>query len=172
MRFSESSYLHFALGSSHSSPLYLLQLYWRHDHENWLAHTYRIPFDSWLTLLQAFGYNTTENDEFVRIAEEAQLAMVRAARLGQYLVDFFPILKHVPEWMPGADFQRVAREGLELANELLEKPFNWATKQLAEGKAEASFFTSLMETKGTSSEDPVEELKMIRQATALMYAST
>lgn len=123
-------------------------------------------------MLPAFGYQPTENDEFVRIAEEAQLAMVSAARPGAYLVDFLSFLKYVPEWVPGADFKRVAREGWELAQELQEKPFAWAHKQLAEGKAERSFFTALIDAKGLATDDPVEEQKMIQKACAVMYAST
>jgi hypothetical protein len=97
--------------------------------------------------------------------------MVSAARPGAYLVDFLPILKSVPEWFPGATFKRVAREGYELAQELQEKPFAWAKKQLEEGKAKPSFFLSLMEQKGLASDDPVEEMTMMKKACAVMYAS-
>src|ERR1700761_7391876 len=91
----------------------------------------------------AFGYEVKENDEFVRIAEEAQLAMVSAARPGAYLVDFLPMLKYVPEWVPGAHFKKVAREGWELAQDLQNKPFAWALKQFQDGVAKPSFFRKL-----------------------------
>jgi len=32
--------------------------------------------------------------------------MGKAASPGAFLVDFIPILKHVPEWVPGASFQK------------------------------------------------------------------
>ncbi|SJK97106.1 uncharacterized protein ARMOST_00356 [Armillaria ostoyae] len=119
----------------------------------------------------AFGYQTVKNDEFVRIAEEAQLAMVSAARPGAYLVDFIPFLKYIPEWFPGAHFQRVAREGRDLAEDLQNKPYAWARKQFDEGKAKPSFFRSIMEAKGLCSDDPVEEEQLIKKASALMYAT-
>ncbi|KAJ7587011.1 cytochrome P450 [Mycena floridula] len=119
----------------------------------------------------AFGYQPGENDEFVRIAEEAQLAMVSAARPGAYLVDSLPFLKFVPEWFPGADFKRVAREGWELAQELQERPWAWAQERLAEGTAKPSFFTLLMESKGLVTDDPIEEQKLIQKACAVMYAT-
>lgn len=112
-----------------------------------------------------------ENDEFVRIAEEAQLAMVSAARPGAYLVDVLPFLKYVPEWFPGANFKKVAREGWELAQDLQNKPFAWAQQQLDEGKARPSFFKTLMESKGLASDDPEEEMRIIKKASAVMYAS-
>ncbi|KAK0213184.1 cytochrome P450 [Desarmillaria ectypa] len=115
-----------------------------------------------IIIIIAFGYQTVKNDEFVRIAEEAQFAMVSTARPGAYLVDFIPLLKYVPEWFPGAHFQHVAREGRELAEDLQNKPYAWARKY---------FFTSIMETKGLCSDDPVEEEQLIKKAFALMYAN-
>lgn len=120
----------------------------------------------------AFGYEPKENDEFVRIAEDAQLAMVSAARPGAYLVDILPILKYVPEWMPGAGFRRVARKGYELAQELQEKPWAWAEQQLAEGTARPSFFTALIAAKGSFlPKDLAEEEIMMKKACAVMYAT-
>ncbi len=98
--------------------------------------------------------------------------MVSAARPGQYLVDFIPILKYVPEWFPGAGFKRTAREGWELAQDLQNKPYAWAKEQLDQGKARPSFFTALMEAKGLATDDPEEEQRIIKKASAVMYAST
>ncbi|KAK0480275.1 cytochrome P450 [Armillaria novae-zelandiae] len=124
-----------------------------------------------IIMMIAFGYQTVENDEFVRIAEDAQLAMVSAARPGAYFVDFLPFLKYVPEWFPGAGFKRVAREGWELAQDLQNKPYAWAKREFEEGRARPSFFTALMDAKGLSSDNPVEEAKMIKKASAVMYAT-
>ncbi|KAJ6625069.1 cytochrome P450 [Mycena sp. CBHHK59/15] len=122
-------------------------------------------------MMIGLGYPITENDKFVRIAEAAQLAMVSAARPGAYLVDLIPILKYVPEWFPGASFQRVGREGRELSQELQTKPFAWAMKQFEDGNALPSFFKNLMENKEIASDDPAEALHIISCATAVMYAT-
>lgn len=37
---------------------------------------------------------------------------------GKFLVDVLPWLKYVPEWVPGASFQRLAREWKEVWREL------------------------------------------------------
>ncbi|KAJ7764633.1 cytochrome P450 [Mycena maculata] len=122
-------------------------------------------------MMIGLGYQITENDEFVRIAEAAQLAMVSAARPGAYLVDLLPILKYIPEWFPGASFQKVARQGRELSQELQNKPFTWAVKQFNEGNALPSFFKDLMENKEVASDDPAEAEHIIQCATAVMYAT-
>ncbi|KAK0193596.1 cytochrome P450 [Armillaria mellea] len=102
-----------------------------------------------IIMMIAFGYQTVENDEFVRIAEDAQLAMVSAARPGAYLVDFLPFLKYVPEWFPGAGFKRVAREGWELAQDLQNKPYAWAKKEFEEGQSASELLHSINGREGT-----------------------
>ncbi|KAJ7238158.1 cytochrome P450 [Mycena rebaudengoi] len=124
-----------------------------------------------IIMMIGLGYPTTDHDQFIRIAEAAQLAMVSAARPGAYLVDLIPVLKYVPEWFPGAAFKRIAREGRELSHELQTKPFAWAMKQFIDGKALPSFFNDLMEHPEVASEDPVEAEHIIRCTTALMYAT-
>ncbi|KAK6974715.1 cytochrome P450 [Favolaschia claudopus] len=88
------------------------------------------------------GYSIVEDDPFVRIAQQAQLAMVSAARPGAYLVDLFPVLKYIPEWLPGASFQKVAREGRELSTKLQTKPF--ATEQDSEHDTDIRAVTAVM----------------------------
>ncbi|KAH8799191.1 cytochrome P450 [Flagelloscypha sp. PMI_526] len=116
----------------------------------------------------AIGYDTVENDEFVRIAEEAQLAMVSAAQPGAYLVDVIPILKYVPEWFPGAGFKTVARKGWELAQDLRNQPFAWAKQRFVEGNARPSFFKMLMEVLDPDIE---ENETLIKDNVAVMYAT-
>ena len=48
------------------------------------------------------------NDPYIDIAEEAIGAIAEFAVPGAFLVDIIPILKYVPEWFPGAKFQRRA----------------------------------------------------------------
>ena len=48
------------------------------------------------------------NDPYIKIAEEAIEALAELLIAGTFLVDIIPILKYVPEWFPGATFQRKA----------------------------------------------------------------
>ena len=47
-------------------------------------------------------------DPYIKIAEEASAAIGELMIPGAFLVDIIPILKYVPEWFPGAEFQRKA----------------------------------------------------------------
>ena len=48
------------------------------------------------------------NDPYIKIAEEALGSIAELLIPGAFLVDIIPILKYVPEWFPGAKFQRKA----------------------------------------------------------------
>ena len=47
------------------------------------------------------------NDPYIEIAEEA-IGVVNKFMVPGALVDIIPILKYIPEWFPGAKFQRKA----------------------------------------------------------------
>ena len=54
----------------------------------------------------AYGVNVAEkNDQYTALLERA-LAAVVALTPGRYLIQYLPILEYVPEWMPGAGFQK------------------------------------------------------------------
>ena len=48
------------------------------------------------------------NDPYIKMAEEAMEAAAELLIAGAFLVDIIPVLKYVPEWFPGAEFQSKA----------------------------------------------------------------
>jgi len=62
----------------------------------------------------------------VHLAEEAMAASAAGAIPGRFLVDVFPWLKYIPEWFPGANFQRIAREWKELWQRFANQTFEVA----------------------------------------------
>lgn len=82
-------------------------------------------------LSMAYGLEVQEKDDPKVInAEAAVHSLVAAAVPGTFLVDALPLLKHVPEWLPGASFQRKAREWRVLARRMVESPYAAAKKAL------------------------------------------
>lgn len=67
-----------------------------------------------------------EDDPYVKIAEHGEEGFTTAAVPGAFMVDSFPILKYVPEWMPGAGFKKKAREWRESATIMRERPYKTA----------------------------------------------
>jgi hypothetical protein len=77
-----------------------------------------------IVLKIAYGHIVAdEGDSYVALAEAATRTSAHAGFFGTYLVDYIPMLKHVPSWMPGASFKRKAREWRRLSHEMLESQF-------------------------------------------------
>ena len=51
-----------------------------------------------------------KDDSYISISEKAVRAVSVAAGPGNFLVDTFPCLKYVPDWMPLAGFEQKAKE--------------------------------------------------------------
>jgi hypothetical protein len=47
-----------------------------------------------------------------------------------YLVDFIPLLRHLPTWFPGASFQREARTWKKSVLAMAESPLQYAKKAI------------------------------------------
>jgi hypothetical protein len=82
-----------------------------------------------IIILITYGIKVKEYDDpFIIAAEKGVRAAFQATIPGSFLVDMMPWLRWVPEWMPGAGFQKVARECKEQAEIMLNDPLN-ATKR-------------------------------------------
>jgi hypothetical protein len=70
------------------------------------------------------------NDPFIQTVAASFRDTAAASSPGKYLVNVIPILKYVPEWMPGATFKREARELRDLLNQVKEIPFKKVLKAM------------------------------------------
>ena len=78
-----------------------------------------------------YGIDIKESeDPYISVAEGAVSGLAEAGILGTFWVDFFPILKYVPSWFPGAGFQKKAVHWKVLLTTMAEKPFGYAKEQL------------------------------------------
>jgi len=86
-------------------------------------------------MLVAYGIQVKPiNDPYITTVEKANEATRVAAVPGRFLVDTLPWLKYVPEWVPGAGFQKVGREGKELAVKMINMPYEAAKKNIVRSK--------------------------------------
>ena len=58
------------------------------------------------TLSMTYGINIRPYDPLIAIAEEAIEALSDLVIAGPLLVEIIPILKYIPAWFPGAEFQK------------------------------------------------------------------
>jgi hypothetical protein len=89
------------------------------------------------------GYRPkTENDELIRIADEAtdQLNVLLSPRL--FAVDLLPFLRHLPEWFPGGGFHKIAREWRRTLVDMTDKSYGFVLDQMVrvfEGSSKLAF---------------------------------
>ena len=81
----------------------------------------------------AYGIAVQESDDpYISIAQVVMNGASEAGNPGAFWVDFFPILKYVPSWFPGAGFQRKAARWREATNTMAEKPFRHVQEELVQ----------------------------------------
>ncbi|KAF8587788.1 cytochrome P450 [Ramaria rubella] len=64
-----------------------------------------------------------KDDPYLHTAEDAMAAFSEAATPGSFLVDLLPMLKYVPEWLPGAGFQKKLKIWKVTFTNLVDLPF-------------------------------------------------
>ncbi|KAF9451146.1 cytochrome P450 [Macrolepiota fuliginosa MF-IS2] len=104
-----------------------------------------------LSLSLTYGLPVLRNcDPLVRQSEETFTAAVAAAAPGKFLVSIVPMLKYIPEWVPGTTFKTIGRQIDEQLTLLKEGPYLNTLKNMDDGTAPVSFVsTSLERYQGT-----------------------
>ncbi|KAH8804287.1 cytochrome P450 [Flagelloscypha sp. PMI_526] len=101
--------------------------------DDWLPHI-RYTTGS-LVLKLTYGIKTLPfDDPYLKLAESLIEVTAIGLEQGRWMVDFFPILKHLPSWMPGAGFKRFAEECRAQVEKLGVVPYDFAIDALKEGK--------------------------------------
>ncbi|KAJ7097114.1 cytochrome P450 [Mycena belliarum] len=108
------------------------------------------------------------DDPYIVLAEQAAQVGHIAAIPGRFLVDWIPLLKHVPDWFPGADFKRQAKESRKFAQAMYDVPFAETKRQLASGTAPHSFATASLQHLEEGGEKYYDE-DTIKATSASMY---
>lgn len=80
----------------------------------------------------AYGLTpASNNDPYIVALEKGVHPAVVASIPGTYLVDFFPVLKYVPEWMPFATFKRQGKSWRRDTEIMINMPFEATKHNLA-----------------------------------------
>jgi hypothetical protein len=84
-------------------------IYYFSSHFELSTPFFRISLVGSNTLSMTYSINVRPyNDPYIKIVEDAVSSLAELLIPGAFFVDIIPILKYVPEWFPGAKFQRKA----------------------------------------------------------------
>ncbi|KAF8999394.1 cytochrome P450 [Cyathus striatus] len=109
------------------------------------------------------------NDPYIQFSRDTLGEGLRAGVPGKYLVDTIPLLKHVPEWMPGAGFKRKAKILYKGSQEFRNGPFREGQKELAAGTGTPSFLSMAMEEL-PEYKDQERALDAIKDVASMFYS--
>ncbi|KAK0239655.1 cytochrome P450 [Armillaria nabsnona] len=140
-----------------------------HEPEELLEH---LRHNSASTIMNVtYGIEVSdEDDRYITVAEKALDGMAKAAHPGAFLVDIFPILKHVPEFMPFAGFKRKAREWRKAVLEMRDAPYEAVKNALKQGTAAPCFVSYLLDDLESKKENKQHE-DTIRNCAGLALAA-
>ncbi|KAJ6473457.1 cytochrome P450 [Mycena vulgaris] len=143
-----------------------------HNPDEFMGHLRHMAGE--IIMSVAYGINVLPKDDpYVTLAERALHSFVTAMVPGRFLVDSLPILKHVPEWFPGASFRRKAKVWRELSQSMVDKPFAEAKRNIASsitamGNAPHSFTASALRTLDDCENKAYQE-QAIKSTAGTMY---
>ncbi|KAF8651376.1 hypothetical protein AX16_004823 [Volvariella volvacea WC 439] len=135
--------------------------------QNFMHHVRHLAGETILSITYGIEVLPTD-DPFLDNGEKAVHSFSIAAVPGRFLVDAFPVLKYVPEWMPGAEFKRLAREWRQLALNMLELPWIQVKKNLSEGKVIRSLALNGLQQIDESGDVAAQE-RIVKESTGTMY---
>ncbi|KAF8912670.1 cytochrome P450 [Mucidula mucida] len=99
-----------------------------------------------IILYLVYGYHVSpHDDEYVKIADNSLRSAGWAMFPGNYAIDYLPILRYLPAWVPFTASQREVEIASNDALILLNVPYESTTKAMSEGRAETSFITKSLE---------------------------
>ncbi|KAI0749883.1 cytochrome P450 [Daedaleopsis nitida] len=97
-----------------------------------------------IIMMITYGHQVaTVNDEYVALAEAVR--QHAEERPGTELVDVIPILKYLPTWSPGADFQHVAAIGKDLSVRMRSTPYHMVKTRVTARNAVPCIATRLLQ---------------------------
>ncbi|KAJ1306125.1 hypothetical protein OPQ81_010836 [Rhizoctonia solani] len=117
-------------------------------------------------LSSVYGYTVKDTHDSL-VEDNATLVenLTIAAIPGNFMVNFIPWLKYVPEWFPGARWKRKIKEWRKLKESVVNGPYNWAKAQIASGFAAPSIVQTHLASVGGASDaelaDEEENLKLV-----------
>ncbi|KAJ7357266.1 cytochrome P450 [Mycena albidolilacea] len=117
-----------------------------------------------------YGYEIQpENDPYAALAQEAMENLNQTVHSGLFLVDFLPILKYVPAWLPGAGFKRKAKVWAKSSLALRDVPFESVKASMATGTATPSFSADNLAKLNKSASSPPSLEEVVKNCAGIAY---
>lgn len=87
-----------------------------------------------VAVVLGIGYGrsiSSTDNEFIRLVDRDLGQALEGAGSGSTLNDFFPVLRFLPSWFPGAEFQKIAARAWTTIRMLENRPFAKVKEELS-----------------------------------------
>jgi len=116
----------------------------------------------------SYGRDTKIGDVgYIDYAEYVQEIFTYAARSFAFLVDIIPLLRHVPEWLPGAGFQKQARIWRKELDTMAQVPFDMVKSDMKKEEFSESYVSLSLNANGQAESSKEDESDVMWSAASL-----
>ncbi|KAI0824638.1 cytochrome P450 [Trametes gibbosa] len=119
-----------------------------------------------IILMMSHGYEVqAENDPFVATVDEAMEQFAVCTSASAFLANIFPALAHVPAWVPGAGFRKIAADWRKTLDQMCDRPHDFVKQRMAAG-TDIPNFTSV----NLEGDIAPEREELVKNAASSLYA--
>ncbi|KAN0109883.1 cytochrome P450 [Russula decolorans] len=137
--------------------------------QEWITHIELFQGEQLLAM--TYGYEAKgHHDRTIEAARKLSDIGTRASLPGSLLVNEFPFLRHIPEWIPWISYWPLARLGHALAEQVMNNPMRFVRESMLSGTARRSIaFDRLVEAEKLSSSEREGYERAITETLGTMY---
>ncbi|GJE98982.1 cytochrome P450 [Phanerochaete sordida] len=111
--------------------------------DQWMRHIRFMAGSNVLKIVYSMELESAD-DPRLDVIEKSVKVFSRVTTAGAYLVDSFPILKHVPAWLPGAQFKRDAAAWKPIVDEMHMLPYRNVKASFSSGNFTPCILTEIL----------------------------
>ncbi|OSX66494.1 hypothetical protein POSPLADRAFT_1053131 [Postia placenta MAD-698-R-SB12] len=138
--------------------------------EDFISHIKR--FNGAVMLDIAYGHRVTSvDDEFMIFADKTIATITALGSFAATLVDFFPIMKYLPSWMPGSGFKKQAVRGKEMWDAMEDIPYQKLRNAMESDSVKRSFTTFMLDEVSHDGKLTEDDEIDVKGSATLMYAA-
>ncbi|KAL5498334.1 hypothetical protein ACEPAH_2476 [Sanghuangporus vaninii] len=117
-------------------------------------------------LLVTFGHEmkSVDGDEYIALVKKTTKMTTDSGSPGGTIIDLFPILRHLPTWLPGSGLKRHALATAQLVAEVMEMPLRELKEKRANGQAPHCYVNHLLdeyESRGVVDKQHEQDIRCI-----------
>ncbi|KAG5917221.1 hypothetical protein E4U42_007331 [Claviceps africana] len=122
-----------------------------------------------------YGYSIEPHkvDPLVSAIERGMDVFSRTVLPFSWAVDIVPQLRHLPSWLPGVSFHKIARQWVQFSKGMIDVPYNFAEQQISRGTFKPSYVARhLRQDGGKAGERKAlnqEDEDIIKKSAAILF---